>query len=191
MESFSFDENGNVPLINLPTSTPKKQLQPSTKLVCQHCGRSYVSRFYFNKHVDGHTATNVDRTQAGSSPRRGLCVPVISLSQMLILLWFGVCGLYICSNSFFGSIFITVAPALNVSVVSNADPNDISLPHFVVPSAPAPNKKTGNKAKTKKKPHLICTYCLKAYVCSRSFKSHIRAHQIQGKYYLIHLKQFC
>jgi len=50
---------------------------------------------------------------------------------------------------------------------------------FKVPAVPKAklSKKTQSN---KKKPELICTYCLKKYVCSRSFKAHMRNHSVQG-----------
>ncbi|KAK3915657.1 Sulfur carrier protein FdhD, partial [Frankliniella fusca] len=76
------------------------------------------------------------------------------------------------------------APAdLNVSLAVHLDSHDVSLSGIVsvqdvfqVPSVPG--KKTQKKQPVKKT-QLICTYCLKAYVCSRSFRNHLRAHTMQ------------
>ncbi|KAK3919721.1 PR domain zinc finger protein 14, partial [Frankliniella fusca] len=50
---------------------------------------------------------------------------------------------------------------------------------FKVPAVPKAklSKKTQSN---KKKAELICTYCLKKYVCSRSFKAHMRNHSVQA-----------
>lgn len=82
----------------------------------------------------------------------------------------------------------------NVSSAVHLDCSDISFSQlrgdtpstsnsvFKQPSAPtkATKRKVIN-SKTKKKPTLICTYCLKGYVDSRSYKQHVRAHQLECK----------
>ncbi|KAK3927005.1 Zinc finger protein ZAT4 [Frankliniella fusca] len=83
---------------------------------------------------------------------------------------------------------------LDVSRAVQIDCSDLSLRNFggdtsvtstpsvfKQPTAPvqAAKKKVVN-VKQKKKEELICTYCLKKYVCSKSFKMHMRAHYIQS-----------
>lgn len=50
---------------------------------------------------------------------------------------------------------------------------------FKVPAAP-PQKKR-KVLNNRRKPSLVCTYCLKQYVCTKSFQSHRRMHIMQGK----------
>lgn len=57
---------------------------------------------------------------------------------------------------------------------------------FLVPPVPRAKKTlpktriTKAPQRTKRKPHLFCTYCNQGYVCSRSFKTHVRKHQMEG-----------
>ncbi|XP_026280510.1 uncharacterized protein LOC113207950 [Frankliniella occidentalis] len=50
---------------------------------------------------------------------------------------------------------------------------------FKVPAVPKKDK-VSKKNESKKKTELICTYCLKKYICSRSFKTHMRNHVVQA-----------
>lgn len=71
------------------------------------------------------------------------------------------------------------AADLNATLAIQLDESIISLPNdsFRVPTVP-PKKKVVSK-KAKPKPKYVCTYCLKGYICQRSFKSHCRMHVIE------------
>ena len=55
---------------------------------------------------------------------------------------------------------------------------------FKVPEPPTRKRNVKSRATqkpAKKKPKFVCSYCLKGYVCSKSFKTHVRTHILEGK----------
>lgn len=66
---------------------------------------------------------------------------------------------------------ISLALELNDSAVSVAQSS------FRIPDVP--KKKKVVTKKPKPKPNYTCTYCLKGYICQRSFKTHVRTHRVQ------------
>ncbi|XP_034232803.1 uncharacterized protein LOC117640413 [Thrips palmi] len=143
-QSFSLDENGNRTPFKVPnaTSTPRKTKNVS-KLVCQHCGKTYQLQFYFEKHVATHSS---DFTAHGTN-----------------------------------------TADLNVSNAVHIDTSNLSFSQlqpdnasFKIPNAPQKKKKVVTSKVNKTAAKLICTYCLKAYICKRSFKTHLRTHIIQS-----------
>ncbi|XP_052129634.1 uncharacterized protein LOC113213086 [Frankliniella occidentalis] len=119
------------------------------KFTCHVCKKEYVSKFYFEKHVRTHPDQ----------------VPI--------------------SHNVSNAVHLDESE-LSFSQLRDINDNTVS---FRVPTARPPAKRKLNVAKNqaknssdkakKVKPQLICTYCLKGYVCRRSFKTHMMTHTLQ------------
>lgn len=72
------------------------------------------------------------------------------------------------------TIQMDVSKNVSFSLLTNSN-----VPKPTVFKTPAvPPKKAA--IKTKPQPKFVCTYCLKGYICNKSFKNHMRNHVIQG-----------
>ncbi|KAJ1524635.1 hypothetical protein ONE63_011119 [Megalurothrips usitatus] len=146
--SFSLEDGGLIPI----TSTPKKA-KPKEK--CQYCGKGYVVKHYFNKHVESHLSRATSTSSATSTP-------VTTGNDAL--------------NESDASLLHLDASDVSFSALQGDTTN-----HPFKKPAPLPKKKGGfiNKIKVQKKKNFVCTYCLKAYVSERTMRTHMRVHIMQ------------
>ncbi|KAK3922594.1 Zinc finger protein 177 [Frankliniella fusca] len=154
----SIDENFNhlkgSPFIHstpLKAKNPKKKQQAPVEFICPNCGKKYVVKHYYLLHVDKCKSS----TSQNHRPHQ------VSSS-----------GHDISQN---------VHLDLSDVSLSHLGSQDQSASNFKVPAAP-PKKKLPQSTKVSKpcpKPKLICTYCLKGYICGKSFKTHVRTHLIE------------